>query len=516
MKHSKLYFVFLLVIMSGLKVYGYKNYDIKVKNDEGVTIYYNFINDNKELSVTFCGDYDSYYGWKFDKVYEGYVKIPNEVEVSSQKLKVTSIGRWAFRNCKYVSLSLPDNLKKIESLAFDNAIIDALYITDFKVWCNMDCTDVNPFINAEKVFVNGTEFVLGANITIPDGLDHIGSRAFANSRILSVKIPNSVSQIGERAFGDCERLMEVNLGDSIARINNSAFRNCTALESIVLPETIEYIGLESFYGCNNLKSINLPSSINDIGDGAFERCYNLSCPIEIPDSIYIIKENTFAHCEKIPSIKFGNSLEKIDKRSFHSCKKLSIIELPTSLKEIGERAFACCHELSKIELPTSLKEIGEGAFVECINISSIDIPRNVSTIESLAFYGCSKLSSIKLCGSVKKIGSYAFKELNYEKIFISCSEDPYDADDEAFDTSGHNTKLLVPLGTKKIYEVTKGWKKFSIIEESELASGFNDIKTINEVETYYKLNGAVTKSDTRRGIVIERYNNGRTRKILKP
>lgn len=493
MKHSRFYFVFLLVIMSGLKMYGYKNYDIKVKNEDGVTIYYYYINDNKELSVTFCGDYDNRYGWRFDDVYEGDVKIPNEVEINDQKLKVTSIGQWTFKNSKKISLYIPDNLKVISPMAFDNATIEAVYISDFKVWCNIDFNGGNPFLLANKVYVNGEEFTLGSRITIPNGINRVGNRAFANTRILSVKIPDSVTQIGDSAFCDCERLMEVDLGHSIVKINNFAFANCSALENIVLPETVEHIGWYSFYQCHDLKSINLPLSLKDIGSWAFSGCNNLSCPIEISNFISTIKEGTFGGCSNISSIKLGNSLEKIEEGAFGDCQNLSEIELPTSLKEIGKRAFAYC-----------------------MNISSIEIPRNVNTIETGAFKECNKLSSIKFCGSVKKIGSGAFEDLyNFDKIYISCSEDPYDADDYAFDISGYNTKLLVPFGTKKIYEVTKGWKKFKKIEESELASGLKDIKTVNEIETYYKLNGAVSKPETKKGILIEKYKNGRTRKIIK-
>lgn len=494
MKHSRFYFVFLLMMISSLKVYGYKSksYDIKVENEDGVTIYYSYINENKELAVTFCGDYDSFYGWTVYKVYKGHVKIPNEVEVNGQKLKVTRIGQNAFSDCG-ISLSLPDNLKEVAYSAFDNSVIEALYITDFKVWCKTDFEGENPFLIANKIFVDGAEFTLGSKISIPNGVKRIGNRAFANTRILSVKIPDSVTQIGDRAFCNCERLMEVDLGRFIVKINNFAFANCSALENIVLPETVEHIGEFSFYQCHNLKSINLPLSLEYIGNNAFNFCYNLSCPIEISNKITVINEGTFSGCEKIPTIILGNSLEKIGESAFHSCQNLSEIKFPTSLREIEKNAFAYC-----------------------INISSIEIPKNVNSIETGAFHECSNLSFIKFCGSVNKISYGAFSDLyNFDKTYISCSEDPYDADDNAFDISGYNTKLLVPSGTKRIYEVTKGWKKFKKIEESELASGLNDIKSVNDIKTYYKLNGAVTKTDVKKGIVIEKYKNGRTRKIIK-
>lgn len=49
-------------------------HNIEVKNTDGVTIYYNYINDGTELKVTFKGDYSYSYN-----EYQGNVVIPEEV-----------------------------------------------------------------------------------------------------------------------------------------------------------------------------------------------------------------------------------------------------------------------------------------------------------------------------------------------------------------------------------------------------------------------------------------------------
>ena len=67
-------------------------YDIAVANDDGVTIYYNYINDGTELEVS-CIDKDH------DKFieYSGSVVIPEEVVTPmGHTLEVTSIGDKAF------------------------------------------------------------------------------------------------------------------------------------------------------------------------------------------------------------------------------------------------------------------------------------------------------------------------------------------------------------------------------------------------------------------------------------
>ena len=65
--------------------------DIEVKNAQGVTIYYNYINNGTELEVTFRGISPNTYN-----EYTGIVVIPEEVTYMNRTHKVTSIG-WLLR-----------------------------------------------------------------------------------------------------------------------------------------------------------------------------------------------------------------------------------------------------------------------------------------------------------------------------------------------------------------------------------------------------------------------------------
>lgn len=85
-------------------------YDIEVKNADGVTIYYNYINNGTELEVSFRGRwYDSY-----SDEYQGNVVIPEEVTYRNITRKVTSIGYEAFYNCKSLtSVIIPNSVTSI-------------------------------------------------------------------------------------------------------------------------------------------------------------------------------------------------------------------------------------------------------------------------------------------------------------------------------------------------------------------------------------------------------------------
>ena len=115
-------------------------YDIEVKNADGVTIYYNYINDGKELAVTYGGSNS----FDYSNEYQGNVAIPEEVTYMNRTRKVTSIGNGAFQNCSVTSITIPNSVTSIGSEAFDGC-----------------------------------------------------------SGLTSITIPNSVTSIGERAFSDC-------------------------------------------------------------------------------------------------------------------------------------------------------------------------------------------------------------------------------------------------------------------------------------------------------------------------
>ena len=161
-------------------------HDIEVQNADGVTIYYNYINDGTELQVTFLGDrYDSY-----SNEYQGNVAIPEEVTYMNSTRKVTSIGNHAFDSCSGLT-----------------------------------------------------------SVTIPNSVTSIGEYAFKTCKgLTSVSIPNSVTSIGAAAFGNCSGLTSVTIGSGVTSIGNRAFEGAdipTIISLIENPFTIT--GKTSYY-----------------------------------------------------------------------------------------------------------------------------------------------------------------------------------------------------------------------------------------------------------------------------
>ena len=273
----------LLTTILGMVENNASAHDITVFNDDGVPIYYKWINNNTELAVTFQGTSVSASSNSF---YSGIVNIPETVIYQGNSYSVTCIGNSAFYRCKTLkSVSIPNSVRSFEQYAFYGCSI--------------------------------------TSIIVPNSVTSIGSYAFCDcSNLTDVTIPNSVTNIGSRAFSSCSNLMDVTIPNSVTSINGYVFSGCRSLTSITIPNSVTCIRNYAFYNCSGLTSITISNSVTSIEDHAFDGCSSLTS-ITIPDSVMSIKDYAFMNCSSLTTITIGKGVETICSQAFAKCPILS-------------------------------------------------------------------------------------------------------------------------------------------------------------------------------------------------
>jgi hypothetical protein len=232
--------------------------------------------------------------------------------------KITSIGFAAFEDTALKKFTIPENIKKIDSMAF------------FK-----------------------TEHL--AEITLPEKLKTICRQAFSESGLKSITLPDSVEFVETECFRDCCNLEEVTLPAKEFVVPDGMFMSCEALKKVNNADKIVQLGKYAFYGTDSLKQIDL-SSAADIGGNAFE-------------------------CSGLTSVKLSKCCKILDSNAFYKCKNLKLADLSeSSIEYFAPYIFYRCGEnklMTEVILPDKVWNVDECAFVECY-IKNLNVTADVS------------------------------------------------------------------------------------------------------------------------------------------
>lgn len=455
--------LFLLMFAVSIAV---SAYDIAVENEDGVTIFYNKINDSK-LEVT---GLDSWVNNHYH--YFGKISIPSQVTYSGNIYNVTSIGSSAFRDCPALtSILIPNGVTSIGFLAFDG------------------CTGLGSIeIPSSVTSIGGHAFRnTGWFSQLPNGVVYINRICYSYKGTMpsntNVKLLDSTIAISECAFSGCTNLISIEIPSNVISIGNRAFEDCVGLTSINIPSSVTSIGYSAFSGCTNLTSINIPSGVTSIGNSAFSGCKGLTS-INIPSDVTSIGNSAFSGCTGLASIEIPSGVTSIGSFTFSGCTGLTSVEIPCSVTSIGINAFEDCTCLTSVIIEdgeTTLNFSSDfstknGVFYNCTALQTLYLGRNISyysshspfkgssikeltigdkvtSIGDYAFSGCSRLTSVEIPSSVKSIGYNAFYGCS-KSLRLYLPDNITNIGTDAF-----NCKLYSKRGTKTLLTLWK-WNRY--------------------------------------------------------
>ena len=180
-----------------------------MKNADGKTIYYNYINNNTELAVTYRGS--SAYDYSYE--YNGKVVIPKSVTYNNKTYSVTSIGWGAFQYCSgLTSVTIPNSVTSIGGSAFQ----DCSNLTSVTISNSVTSIGYYAFRDCSKL----------ASVTFH--CNNVGTWFSGKSSIKEVWIEKEVTSIAQQSFAGCSGLQSVyNNAENAFTIPKNTFDDAT-------------------------------------------------------------------------------------------------------------------------------------------------------------------------------------------------------------------------------------------------------------------------------------------------
>ncbi len=331
--------------------------------------------------------------------------------------------------------------------------------------CGAACAD-SLVLPADTVEIGEQAFMADTSldeVILPEGLQRIGSKAFANSSVRRVYLPAGLTDIAPDAFDGCSAMVGHGLPDTPAAqycagkgilyeaystpveaftfellddtsakitgytgsasavvipamadethavtVIGSLSKN-KDVERVYLPEGLTGIGAMAFQDCTSLRDVVFNEELLEIGRGAFTNCTAL-LDADLPDSVTRIDYDAFSGCTALRSFRYPLQLAQAGFVGiFKNCPALTSVTVPEGVTDLAEHIFHGHTALEQVQLPSTLKTIGLSAFNGCAALQSISLPDSVTVIGQEAFRGC-PFTAVTLPASLEKLDVFAFMD----------------------------------------------------------------------------------------------------------
>lgn len=421
--------------------------------------------DDQGLTYTLHADRTATVASYDDSTPDGVIDIPDTVTSGGQTYTVTAIGEYAFIPSRKItnvsSVFIPATVTSIGRFAF--RCCKFLATVTFAEGSQLKSIGVSAFSGTNPAHPRFKE------IQIPDSVETISTNAFYCCQDLeSITLPASLKTIESSAFSSCLNLSEIRLPTSLKAIQSYVFDGCSSLETVFYdgslaqwsrintsngflgysspslvmgdytaqfisvkdendpdppPKTVtitKYTGTES--------TVILPSTIGSwpvtkIGEDALKDNTTITS-VTIPASVTEIGSNAFAGCTNLTSVNYEGDWSNLTIQSGNPAvqdaakdaanEQLFDFEFTPDNTAVIVNNYKCKGTAADVTIPSCYKgkpvtAINNAAFPNSA-VTSVTIPDSITSIPDAAFYNCGNLETIHIPVSVTFIGSYAFDD----------------------------------------------------------------------------------------------------------
>ena len=192
------------------------------------------------------------------------------------------------------------------------------------------------------------------------------------SKVQSLTIPDGVEEIGEKAFAFSGLSIPVSIPTTVKKVGRGIFEH-TNISKLTIPQGhLTEVPASIAKDCPNLTQVSIPSNITSLGGSCFSGCTTLS-NVQLPAGLKVIGDSAFLSCRTLTSESIPNTVTKIGDRAFYECENLTdVLPFSTNIKCIGDEAFRGCLKLTADAatlFPSSLDTLGSAVFIDCRGIT---------------------------------------------------------------------------------------------------------------------------------------------------
>lgn len=196
------------------------------------------------------------------RAFSDFSKVTGTLEIPST---VETIDVGGFASSNFEGLVLNEGLRSIGEVAFAGVLFD-----NFGFYNGSNLTSYGD-LDVSVYLLNSHPF--GGELVVPQSVQFIGKRAFANTAFAHAYLPDNFEELPEGLFHYCTDLVDtIKVQSKVKHLAADVFNHCEKLTAIVLPEKLENISDRCFANCFNLDYIQCLSTTPPelVGGGHFD------------------------------------------------------------------------------------------------------------------------------------------------------------------------------------------------------------------------------------------------------